>query len=98
MMGGQEGLIHSTQGSKCSLGTSRDLEVEGERGDKKEETGVGGESQEMERETWRSRVEQSSQEGPGADMQLGEGAGERARCPKLRGSWSACLPPRLGFL
>lgn len=61
-------MIHSTQGSKCSLGTSRDLEAEGERGDKKEETGVGGESREMERETWRSRVERRSQEGPGADM------------------------------
>ena len=59
---------------------------------------AGASREVMERETWRSRVERRSQEGPGADMQLGEGAGETARCPKLRGSWSACLPPRLGFL
>ena len=86
------------QGSKCFLGTSRDLEAEGEGRQEGSDGGWRGTSWEMETETWRSRVAQRSQEGPGSDMQLEEGAGERARCPKLRGSWSACLPPRLGFL
>ena len=49
------------QGSKCSLGTSRDLETEGERGDMEEETGRQG--------RWRER--------PGeAEWSGGAGRGE----------------------
>lgn len=45
MIGVMKGLIHSTLlGSRgqSALGTSRDLEAEGERGNKKEEMGMAG--------------------------------------------------------
>lgn len=69
------------QRSKCSLGTSRDLEAEGEQGatEGERERGMGGDG-----EAWRSPGEQESPEGRGALSQLGEGAGERVRHPKLQ--------------
>lgn len=66
-------VLSGEQGSKCSLGTSRDLEAEGEGT-------PGGRDGERDLEKQHGA---KSQEGRGAHRQLGEGAGERARCPKL---------------
>lgn len=73
--------LRGEQRSKCSLGTSRDLEAEGEQGamEGEREGGMGRDG-----EAWRSPGEQESLEGRGALSQLGEGAGERVRHPKLQ--------------
>lgn len=100
MMGGGKGLIHSTRvgsrGQSAPWGPAETWKLR-ERGETwRKRQGVRGDGERgLEKQ---SGADQQSWEGRGADTQLGEWAGERARRPKLQGGWSACLPPRLGFL